>query len=79
MQTPIEKIIEIVDSVPSDVITKANMLNTLRNMLPTEQEHLEGMADALSSTFNQMGVRSISGKDLFERRYRGIVKKPKLY
>jgi hypothetical protein len=79
MQTPIEKIIEIVNSVPSDVITKENILNTLRNMLPTEQEHLEGMADALNITLVQMGVRGMSGKELFERRYKGIVTKPKFH
>lgn len=73
MKTPIEAIIDILEETPSQTITKENMLHILNNMLPTERQHLEDMTDAINQTLKSMGVRGISGKELFDRRYRGIV------
>jgi hypothetical protein len=78
MITPIEALILTVRQSPNEVLTKANVLHTLRNMLETEQEHLEAMADASSSALKHFGVRGFSGKEIFERRYRGIVNKSDL-
>ena len=74
MKTPIETIIERVQQVPNDVITKENILHALNEMLPTEQEHLEAMADTYNEALKNFGVKGMTGKELFDRRYRGILK-----
>jgi len=78
MDTPIEAIIAMVKQTPSEVITKHNLLHMLENMLPTEREHLESMADVSNNALKHFGVRGFSGKELFERRYRGITKNGEL-
>jgi hypothetical protein len=49
------------------------MLHALRDILPTEQEHLEAMADTYNEALKSFGMKGMSGKELFERRYRGKV------
>ena len=73
MKTPIEAIIDMLEINPNQVITKENMLHALRDMLPTEQEHLEAMADTYNEALKSFGMKGMSGKELFERRYRGKV------
>lgn len=46
----------------------------LENMLPTEQEHLESMANPYNNALKHMGIHGITGKELFERRYKGVQK-----
>lgn len=78
MKTPIEAVIEQIQKSPNETLTKTNVLHCLNSFLETEQEHLEGMTDCLNETFKSMGVRGISGRELFNRRYRGVVKNNKL-
>lgn len=78
MKTPIEAIIDMVKNTPNEVITKHNLLHMLENMLPTEREHLESMTDVPNNALKHFGVRGFSGKELFERRYRGIVQNGEL-
>jgi hypothetical protein len=74
MKTPIEALIDMVKSVPQQTLTKENVLHMLNNMLPTEQEHLESMANPYNDALKQMGIHGITGKELFERRYKGVEK-----
>ena len=78
MKTPIEALIDMVQSVPQETLTKQNVLHMLENMLPTEREHLESMAEVSNNALKHFGVRGFSGKELFERRYRGITKNGEL-
>lgn len=64
----------MVQSVPQQTLTKENVLHMLNNMLPTEQEHLESMANPYNDALKQMGIHGITGKELFERRYKGVEK-----
>jgi len=64
----------MVKSVPQETLTKENVLHMLKNMLPTEQEHFESMANPYNDVLKDMGIRGITGKELFERRYKGIEK-----
>lgn len=75
MKTPIEALIEQIEQAPSEVLTKANVLHALRSMLPTEQEHLESMTDACMAPLKHFGINGFSGREIFERRYKGIIKK----
>jgi hypothetical protein len=74
MKTPIEALIDMVQSVPQETLTKQNVLHMLNNMLPTEQEHLESMANPYNDALKHMGMRGMTGKELFERRYKGVQK-----
>lgn len=69
MKTPIEALIDRIKQSPSETLTKFNVLYALEQMLPVEQDHLEAMADHYVNTFRPMGIRAISGKELFEKRY----------
>ena len=75
MKTPIEALIQNIEKSPNEILTKTNVLHALKNMLPTEREHLEAMTDACSNTFKHIGVRGFTGKEVFERRYKGIINK----
>lgn len=78
MKTPLEALIETIKQSPSEVLTKTNVLHAMRNMLETEQEHLEAMTDVCSPALKHFGVRGFTGREVFERRYRGIVNKSDL-
>jgi hypothetical protein len=79
MKTPIEALIEQVEKSPNEILTKTNVLYALNNMLPTEREHLESMADACMPALKNFGIHGFSGKEIFERRYLGVVKKNNMY
>ncbi len=79
MKTPIEALIEQVEKSPNEILTKTNVLYALKNMLPTEREHLESMTDACAPALKHFGIRGFSGKEIFERRYLGVIKKNNMY
>jgi hypothetical protein len=69
MKTPLETLLEVVELVPTETITKQNLIYTINNLLEVERLHLMQMVDFYGNTLNEMGMRVERGEQVVKRIY----------